>query len=168
MISRCGLIWWIRFPTDVYMAAKSVWSPVPHVGLSSCPPTFAERGSFLISIAATSGLEAYRLVMFCQATVNVWAGYRSLNHRPLVSLLLQHQPKSSRWQLGMTIRPLSVSALTQASNTSSGVDPYRSGLAARYCCGTGAVCSVIHTLNGNRTQLNPCAAMRSASVLRSA
>jgi hypothetical protein len=28
------------------------------------------------------------------------------------------------------------------------------------------VCSVIHRLNGNRTQLNPCLAMSSASVLR--
>ncbi len=66
------------------------------MGLSTCPPTFAGRGSFLMSIAATSGLEAYRLVMFCQAAVNFAAGQRSLNHRPLLSLLLQHQPKSSR------------------------------------------------------------------------
>ena len=32
---------------------------------------------------------------------------------------------------------------------------------------TGVVCSVIHRLNGNRTQLNPCWAMSSASALRS-
>ena len=68
------MIWWIRFPTDVYMAAKSVRPPVPHAGLSSCPPTFAAWGSFLMSIAATSGLEAYRLVMSCQAAMNFWAG----------------------------------------------------------------------------------------------
>ena len=97
------------------MAAKSVWPPAPQAGLSFCPPTIASRGSFLMSIAATSGLDLYRLAMACQAAVNFWAGKRSLNHRPLLSSLLQHQPKSSRWQLGMTIRPLSVSALTQAS-----------------------------------------------------
>jgi hypothetical protein len=49
-----------------------------------------------MSIAATSGFEAYRLVIFCQAAVNFAAGQRSLNHRPLVSPSLQHQPKSSR------------------------------------------------------------------------
>ena len=103
------------FPTEVYMAAKSAWPPVPQVGVITCPPTFAGRGSFLMSIAATSGLDAYRLAIVCQAAVNFWAGKRSLNHRPLLSSLVQHQPKSSRWQLGMTIRPWSVSALTQAS-----------------------------------------------------
>ena len=76
----------------VYMAAKSVWSPVPQVGSRTRPPTVAWRGSFLMSIAATSGFEAYRLVMFCQAAVNCVACQRSLNHRPLVSSLAQHQP----------------------------------------------------------------------------
>ncbi len=66
----------------------------------------------------------------------------------------------------MTIRPWPVSALTHASYTSSGVNPCRSGLAARYFCGTGAVWPIIHRLNGNRTQLNPCAAMSSASAFR--
>src|SRR5580698_4842119 len=100
MISAFGANWWIMFPTEVYMAAKSVWPPVPQVGLSTCPPTFADRGSFLMSIAATSGFEAYRLAMACQAAVNFCAGKRSLNHSPLVSTSVQHQPKSSRWQLG--------------------------------------------------------------------
>ena len=59
-----------------------------------------------------------------------------------------------------------MSALTQASNTCSGVDPCRSGFAATYCAGTAAVRSVIHTLKGSRTQLNPCAALSCASVSR--
>ena len=58
MISRSALTWWIRFPTVVCMAAKSVCAAVPHAGLSAWPPTVACRGSFLMSIAATSGFDA--------------------------------------------------------------------------------------------------------------
>src|SRR5215471_16564827 len=87
-------------PTVLYMTAKSVWPPAPHAGLSTCPPTFAGRGSFLMSIAATSGLEAYRLVMLCQAAVNFWGGKRSLNQRPLLTSLGQHQPKSKQVTVG--------------------------------------------------------------------
>ena len=67
------------------------------------------------SIAATRGFDAYRAAMFCQAAKYFAAGQRSLNHMPLSSLSEQHQPASSVWQLGLTIRPASVSASTQAS-----------------------------------------------------
>ena len=47
-------------------------------------------------VAATSGFEAYRRVMSSQIAGNFAISQRSLNHRPLVSSLAQHQPKSSR------------------------------------------------------------------------
>ena len=78
-------------------------------------PTRDRLGSFMMSIPATSGFDAYRAAMSCQAAKNFAAGQRSLNHRPLPSLSEQHQPASSVWQLGMTIRPAPVSASTQAS-----------------------------------------------------
>ena len=115
MISRCGLTSWMRLPTAVYMAAISVAGPVPQVGVRTRPPTRDRRGSFMMSIPATSGLALYRAAMSCQAAKYFAAGQRSLNHRPLSSLSEQHQPASSMWQLGMTIRPAPVSASTQAS-----------------------------------------------------
>jgi hypothetical protein len=116
MIRTSGLIWWIRFPVAVYMAAKSVpLPPVPQVGVSFLPLTVAGRGSFLMSIAATSGFDLYRLAMSCQAAVNFAAGQLSLYHRPLLSLSAQHQPPNSMWQFGMTISPAPVRAATQAS-----------------------------------------------------
>lgn len=100
----------------MYMAAKSVpLPPVPQVGVSFLPSTVAGRGSSLMSIAATSGLDAYRFAMFCQAAVNFAAGQLSLYYRPLLSLSAQHQPPNSMWQFGMTISPAPVSAATQAS-----------------------------------------------------
>ena len=68
-----------------------------------------------MSIAATSGLDAYLVVISCQMEKNLAAGQLSLNHRPLPSLFEQHQPQYSRWQFGMTMRPAPVSASTQAS-----------------------------------------------------
>ncbi len=105
----------MRFPTVVYMAATSVLSPVPQVGVRTRPPTVARRGSFRMSIAATSGFGAYLAAISCQAATNSRADQRSLNHRPLLSASEQHQPASSMWQLGMTMRPAPVSASTQAS-----------------------------------------------------
>ena len=59
MIRTFGLIWWMRFPVAVSRAAKSVLlPPTPQVGDNFLPPTVAGRGSFLMSIAATSGLDA--------------------------------------------------------------------------------------------------------------
>lgn len=116
MIRTSGLIWWIRFPVAVYMAAKSVpLPPIPQVGDSLVPPTVADRGSFLMSIAATSRLDLYRRAIFCQAAVNFAADQLSLYHRPLLSSSAQHQPPNSMWQFGMTISPAPVSAATQAS-----------------------------------------------------
>src|ERR671937_2722729 len=116
MIRTSGLISWITFPVAVYMAAKSVpLPPVPQVGDSFLPLTVAGRGSFLMSIAATSRLDLYRLAMFCQAAVNFAAGQLSLYHRPLLSLPAQHQPPNNIWQFGTTISPAPVSAATQAS-----------------------------------------------------
>jgi len=69
----------------------------------------------MMSTAATRGFDAYRAAMSRQAAKYFAAGQRSLNHRPLSSLSEQHQPASSVWQLGMTIRPAPVSASTQAS-----------------------------------------------------
>src|SRR5579862_6121064 len=100
MMSGSGLIAWIRFPAWVYMAAKSAWSPVPHDGSTSFPPTVAGRGSFLMSIAATRGFDAYLVAMSCQPEKNFVAGQLSLNHKPLLSASAQHQPRKSRWQLG--------------------------------------------------------------------
>src|SRR5215831_12603354 len=96
MIRTSGLIWWIRFPVAAYRAAKSVpLPPVPQVGNRLTPPTVAGRGSFLRSIAATSGLDLQRRAMSCQAAVNFAAGQLSLYHRPLLSLPAQHQPPNS-------------------------------------------------------------------------
>ena len=105
----------MRFPTAVYMAAMSVAGPVPQFGVRTRPPTRDRLGSFMMSIPATRGFDANRAAMACQAAKNSPAGQRSLNHRPLSSLSEQHQPASSVWQLGMTMRPASVSASTQAS-----------------------------------------------------
>ena len=55
MISGSGLISWMRFPTFVYMAATSVLSPLPQVGVRTRQPTRARLGSFMMSIPATSG-----------------------------------------------------------------------------------------------------------------
>ena len=121
----------MRLPAAVYIAAKSVRFPRPQVGVSVRHPTRAGRGSFLMSIAATSGCDTYRVAMSCQAAVNASAGQWSLYQSPLRSSFEQHQPASSMWQLGMTMRPAPVSAATQASYTCIGVDPCRSGLAAR-------------------------------------
>src|ERR1700722_4537581 len=167
MISTFGLCCWIRFPTEVYMTAISVGFLSPHVGVTVWPPTTDGRGSFLMSIPATSELDAYRCAMVCQALLNLSGPKWSLYHRPLWSLSEQHQPKSSRWQLGMTISPWSVSALTQESETPSGFFPRRSGWAGVFLGSTGCLFSTIHTLNGNRTLLNPCAAMSSARTCRS-
>ena len=69
----------------------------------------------MMSMPATRGFAWYRAAMSCQAARNVAAGQRSLNHRPLPSASEQHQPGSSMWQFGMTMRPAPVSASTQAS-----------------------------------------------------
>ena len=106
---------WMRFPVAVYIAAKSVRRPSPQVGVSVRQPTRAGRGSFLRSIAATSGFAAYRVAMSCQAAVNAAAGQLSLYQSPLRSSFAQHQPADSMWQFGMTMRPAPVSAATQAS-----------------------------------------------------
>ena len=115
MISTSGLTSWIRFPAAVYMAAISVAVPVPQVGVRTRPPTRDRLGSFMMSIPATSGLDRYRAAICCQVAKNFALGQRSLNHSPLWSPSEQHQPASSVWQLGMTIRPAPVSASTQAS-----------------------------------------------------
>src|ERR1700677_83426 len=115
MISTSGLISWMRLPALVYMAAMSGLGPVPQVGVRMRQPADVRRGSFMMSMAATSGFGWYRAAMFCQAAKNVLAVQRLLYHRPLPSSDEQHQPASRMWQLGMTMRPASVSAWTQAS-----------------------------------------------------
>jgi hypothetical protein len=55
MISTCGLISWMRSPTVVYMAATSVLGLVPQVGVRTRQPAVVRRGSFMMSMAATSG-----------------------------------------------------------------------------------------------------------------
>src|SRR5689334_12349359 len=85
MISTSGLTWWMRFPTAVYMAAMSVRGLLPQVGVRTRQPTRVRRGSFMMSIAATSGLDAYRAAMSRQAAKNRSAGQRSLYHNPLPS-----------------------------------------------------------------------------------
>jgi len=97
------------------MAATSVLSPVPQVGVRTRQPTRARLGSFMMSIPAASGFSWYRAAMSCQAAKNFAAGQRSLNHRPLPSFSEQHHPGLSMWQFGMTMRPAPVSASTQAS-----------------------------------------------------
>src|SRR5579875_3916420 len=154
MTSRSGSMLCSRLPVAVYIAATSVaGSPLPQVGVRARPPTVVRRGSLYRSTAATRGLAAYRVTIVTQAAVNFSAGQLSLYQSPLRSSSEQHQPPNNWVQLGMTTSPAPVRAATQASNTCSGVAPYRSGLAARYCSGTGAACSVIHTLNSSRTLL---------------
>ena len=97
------------------MAATSVLGRVPQVGVSTRQPTVARRGSFMMSMAATSGLARYRAAMSCQAAKNLPAGQRRLYHRPFSSSSEQHHPGSRMWQFGMTMRPSPVSAWTQAS-----------------------------------------------------
>jgi hypothetical protein len=105
----------MRFPTAVYIAARSVLGRLPQVGVRTRQPTLVRLGSFMMSIPATSGFDLYRAAMSCQTAKNFLAGQRSLNHRPLASPSEQHQPGSSVWQLRMTMRPAPVSASTQAS-----------------------------------------------------
>ena len=99
----------------VYMAARSVVRPLPHAGVRIRRPTLDRRGSFMMSIPATSGLDLYRAASRCQVAKNLPAGQRSLNHKPCSSSSAQHQPGSKVWQLRMTTRPAPVSASTQAS-----------------------------------------------------
>jgi hypothetical protein len=115
MISGCGLISWMRFPTVVYMAAKSVSSPVPQVGVEDPAAHGRLTGSFLMSIAATSPFDLYRSVMSCQAAVNFPAGQRLVVPQAIAVSVRAAPAEVSRWQLGMTMRPSSVSARTQAS-----------------------------------------------------
>src|ERR1700689_2320057 len=131
MIRTFGSISWMRFPTVVYMAARSVLGLLPQVGVSTRQPTVDGLGSFTMSMAATSGFCRYRAAMPCQAAKNVLAGQRWLYHRPLPSRSEQHQPGSRMWQFGMTMRPSPVSAAPQASETCIGGAPDRSALAAR-------------------------------------
>src|ERR1700753_280158 len=167
MISRSGSMACSRLPVAVYRAATSVaGSPLPQVGVSARPPTVVRRGSLYRSAAATRGLAAYRVTIVVQAAVNFAAGQLSLYQSPFRSSSEQHQPPNSWVQLRTTISPAPVRAATQASNTCSGVDPYRSGLARRYWSGTAPVCSVIQTLNSSRTLLNPSPATVRASVSR--
>ena len=115
MISTCGLIWWMRFPAVAYMAAMSVLGLVPQVGVRTRQPAVVRRGSFMMSMAATSGFAWYRAAMSCQAAKNFVAGQRRLYHRPLPSSSEQHHPGSRMWQFGITMRSSPVSACTHAS-----------------------------------------------------
>src|SRR5690348_13619872 len=92
MISTSGLTAWMRFPTAVYMAAMSVRGLRPQVGVSTRQPTRVRRGSFMMSIAATSGLDAYLAAIPCQAAKNRSAGQRSLYQMPLWSSAEQQFP----------------------------------------------------------------------------
>ena len=67
MISTSGLTSWMRFPTAVYIAAISVRCPVPQAGVRTRPPTRDRLGSFMMSIPATRGFDAYRAAMSRQA-----------------------------------------------------------------------------------------------------
>ena len=50
-------------PGRVYMAARSVVRPLPQAGVRIRRPTLDRRGSFMMSIPATSGLDLYRAAM---------------------------------------------------------------------------------------------------------
>src|ERR1700761_9716653 len=124
MISGSGSMRCSRLPVAVYMAATSVaGSPLPQVGARVRPPTVVRRGSLYRSTAATRGLAAYRVTILVQAAVNFPAGQLSLYQSPFPSSSEQHQPPNNWVQLRMTTSPAPVRAATQASNTSSGVDP---------------------------------------------
>src|SRR6266516_668052 len=96
MISASGSRWWLRLPICWYINRKSVpVLPSHHVGVRTAPPLVAFLGSLLMSQAATSGLPANAVAMFCHAVWIRVAGQVSLYHRPLLSAVEQHQPPKS-------------------------------------------------------------------------